>query len=282
MELQMKLHQGFTVSERPVPSASSRHPGFTLVEMLMVVALIALLIALLLPSLGKAREMSRRMVCLSDLHQQQTAVMAFGTDHARRLPPDQHLRWGPGIGGGALMMVPAVYNLAPYGNYAGQGILMRMGYLPNDGLVLYCPSFSYPDMQLKAFTGQLGAGFQAGLQNGGGWWPDPVNIPVNQHWLKSAYIYRNMAMTTTGNWAPLSMRSSTNEPIIADHFNFMPALLSRYQHGGQDYMTVTIGGAAYAVHDEKYEIRDYHAGATYNVGSGQLLTDLVWNTFFKQ
>ena len=82
--------------------------GFTLVEMLSVVAVLALLLALLLPSLARARETSRRMVCLSNLHQQQAAAVAFGTDKARRLPPDQHLRWGPGIGGGALMMVPGL------------------------------------------------------------------------------------------------------------------------------------------------------------------------------
>lgn len=55
--------------------------GFTLIELLVVVAIIALLIAILLPSLARARKQAKRSVCASNLHQIGIAMPAYTEDN---------------------------------------------------------------------------------------------------------------------------------------------------------------------------------------------------------
>ena len=66
---------------------SRRAPGFTLIELLVVIAIIALLLGILLPSLGRAREQARKIACLSNMRQMGVAVSAYLLDSDYRLPP---------------------------------------------------------------------------------------------------------------------------------------------------------------------------------------------------
>lgn len=68
-----------------MPRRRSRQAGFTLVELLVVVAIIAALLALLLPAVHTAREASRRTQCQSNLRQVGLAIHHFH-DHAGRFP----------------------------------------------------------------------------------------------------------------------------------------------------------------------------------------------------
>ncbi len=60
--------------------------GFTLIELLVVIAIIALLLAILLPSLGAAREQGKRIVCLHNLNQLTLAWMLYADDNDGKIP----------------------------------------------------------------------------------------------------------------------------------------------------------------------------------------------------
>jgi len=66
---------------------------FTLIELLVVVSLIVLLISMLMPVLGRARESARQAVCGSNVRQLANMLNSFAIDHQGNMPADAHGNW---------------------------------------------------------------------------------------------------------------------------------------------------------------------------------------------
>jgi prepilin-type N-terminal cleavage/methylation domain-containing protein len=127
--------------------------GFTLVELLVVIGIIALLVGILLPSLNKARDAAKRTACLANLRSLGQLVTMYANQYKGQIPI------GCSATGATFSSTPSNYFLARKESatqvrFVGLGMLYSAGLLgrgngaagtgvdsdASEGLVFYCPS----------------------------------------------------------------------------------------------------------------------------------------------
>ncbi len=128
-------HPGPGAAEEQTMSAQiqrqARH-GFTLVELLVVVAIISVLMALLVPALSAAKDMANRSTCANNLKQIGLASMMYGDDYKGIVLP------------GCLQPTSMVFKETPR-------LLYENGYLKDYG-VFRCPTCTFGPSTYYAYT----------------------------------------------------------------------------------------------------------------------------------
>jgi prepilin-type N-terminal cleavage/methylation domain-containing protein len=210
-----------------------KNKGFTLIELLVVVAIIAVLISMLLPALGAARQAAKGAVCVSNLKQIMTATLMYAdmfNGNFYDTPDSNHQLFSQ------ISIHGPRWNNDPTGIWTDWGLLYEAKIL-QDGRVAYCPSdqnYNY-DAHWKLQAGPTGV-------------PHVTQSYFSRNWNCPAPPYnhfglsiKNVSGRTYGNaWWPMTLdnnqdlarRSFLSDVAVAQYDNSMWQDTWGKRHGG--------------------------------------------------
>ena len=159
-------------SRKPAPSRPRTRPAFTLVELLVVVGIIALLVTILMPALGRALELTRKTICATQLHTLGRGWLMYWNDWGDKLPQKHNVNNSvPDVTAGFSYMIycgnPSHTTGAP--DYVNAGMLFKLKFI-GDSKVYACPTMT-KNIGGVWFDNLPKVSGGTPRSSGGGWWP---------------------------------------------------------------------------------------------------------------
>jgi prepilin-type N-terminal cleavage/methylation domain-containing protein len=170
--------------------------AFTLIELLVVIAIISLLVSILLPSLNRAKELARRVICASNQHGQGTAVLLYAGNHQDHLPPMHNGSYG----NNQVCNHFARNFLDGDGYWWNYGMLWKEEYI-GDGRLFFCPSQPW-----KFYQYEINADPQFPTLVSGG--------PGSGTYVRISYMFNPMAADTVDRPRRCTRSGDLNDSIM--------------------------------------------------------------------
>ncbi len=187
-------------------TSGSRGRGFTLVELLVVIAIIALLIGLLLPAVQSARESARRTSCGNNIRQLALAMLNYAGSNADTFPRNRY-QLDPAVGvwnhwecfSANYVLLPYLEQTPLYDQFGFTGSFHSYysGPMQKRVATFICPSS--PPAVPATGIGWGGPGSNYGWCNGSGVWTQQHNKDPKQHnGIIHTYFERQVAQVRDG------------------------------------------------------------------------------------